>query len=174
MVERHDVAPVVGYDPELGLLLAALDDATNEVREELGDLDEAGLVGRPFPDGPSVGAVLLHMAESEAWWIQETVGGKKLPEAFRKQALCEETDPSVGRWGDAPAMPLAAYYRFLDEVRERTREVLRSERPGREIKPDPERPALTVRWIVSHLVQHEAYHGGQTVLIKRMLTGGTW
>ena len=173
MVETYDARPEPGLDPELATLLAALDDGTREWREELGDLREDDLVQRPFPEGPPIGAVLLHMAEAEAFWIEEVVGGRPLSEAFKRQTLSEETRQDEGVWGDAPRMPYAAYLALLDEVRARTRETLRREEdPERRLKPDPDRPGMTVRWALAHVVQHDSYHGGQCVLLKRIVREG--
>ena len=175
MVEVYDATPKIGGEPTLATLLAVLDDGTREWREELGDLNESDLVNRPFPGGPSIGAVLLHMAEVEAWWIQTVLGGRPLSDDFKRRTLSDETRQDEGVWGDAPQMPYAAYLDLLDEVRAQTHEALQNERDvARVLKPDPERPALTVRWIVGHVVQHDSYHGGQCVLVKRMLRGGMW
>lgn len=166
-----DVRPVEGYEPEIGLLLATLEDGTREWQEELGDVSEDSLIWRPFPNGPSIGAQLMHIAEVEAWWIAEVVGGRPLTDEFKRTVLADGTDVYADRWGEAPRMPLAAYFDVLAEVRARTRELLRDEQGDRLLHPDPNRPRLTVRWIVGHVVQHESYHGGQAVLLQRLAKG---
>ncbi len=171
----YDALPPAGFEPGLAALLAALDDGTREWREELGDLSEDELVARPFPDGPSIGAVLLHIAEAEAWWLQAVVGGQPLSDEFKRRTLSDETRQDEGVWGEAPRMPYEDYLALMDGVRAETYTRLRNEPDaGRRLKPHPGRPALTVRWIVGHVVQHDSYHGGQCVLIKRMLRGGVW
>lgn len=172
MLETTDVRPVEGYEPEIGLLLASLEDGRREWLGEMGDVDERALVQRPFPGGPSIGAEILHIAWVEAAWIARSVGGRALSEEFQRRTRADETDVDAARWPDAPQMPLADYLALLEEVRGTTREVLRAERdPARAIQSDPQWQPDTVRWIVSHVVQHEAYHGGQAVLVKRMVTG---
>ena len=171
MVEAFDTMPLEGYEPEIGLLLATLEDSTREWREELGEVRETEIARRPFEGGPSIGALLLHAAEAEAWWIDEVVGGRPLTPEFKLRTLSGETDVDAGVWGDAPTMPLDAYYEILDEVRYRTREALRGELPNRHVLPDPDRPGMTVRWVLGHVVQHDSYHGGQAVMLKRMIRG---
>ena len=167
--ELVDIAPIEGYDAELGLLLASLEDGTREWFAELGDLDEKGLVWRPFEGGPSVGALLLHIAHVEAVWIEAVIGDRALSDDFRRLTLAEETDVDAGKWGEAPSIPLAEYRAILDDVRKTTRQILVQEKDSaRIVASDPGRWDHTVRWIVSHVVQHEAYHGGQAVLVKRM------
>ncbi len=169
-----DIKPLEGYDPELGLLLAALQDGTNEWRDELADVDEDALLWRPCPGGPSVGAELMHIAEVEAWWVQEVVKGRPLTDDFKRRVLADQTDQYEGTWGEPPRMPLKAYFDLLDEVRAETRSLLTDETPDRAVCPDPNFPDRTVRWCLSHVVQHESYHGGQAVLLTRLATGGTW
>ena len=181
VVGVFDVAPVEGFAPEVGLLVATLDAGTYEWKDELGGIDEDRLVRSPFEGGPSIGALLLHVAECEAWWIEEVVGGRTLAEGFLQRVQAAETRQYEGVWPDAPRMPFEGFVSILDEVRERTKEILRGESADRAVPiPEhlravaPEREGFTVRWIVAHVAQHEAYHGGQAVMVKRMLTGGVW
>lgn len=169
MVTVSDIRPADGYHPEIGLLLAALEDGTREWLTELGDVDEETIVWRPFQGGPSIGAEIMHIAHVEASWIEETVGGRPLSGEFRQRTLADQTDVDTGRWGEPPRMPLGAYREILAEVRTRTREVLLAEKdPARPVQSHPDYWPDSVRWIVSHVVQHESYHGGQAVLLKRL------
>ena len=174
MVEARDVMPLEGYEPEIGLLLATLEDGTREWRGELGDLDPEETARRPFEGGPSVGAELLHIAFVEASWIDGAIAGRPPTEEFRARTLADRTDVDAGVWPDAPAMPLDAYFEIMDEVRYRTREALRDELPHRLVGRNPDRPGATVRWILGHVVQHDSYHGGRATLVKRVVTGGMW
>lgn len=176
-----DVRPPEGFSPELGLLAATLEAGTLEWQEELGPVAEDLLTQRSFPNGPSIGALLLHLAESEAWWIEEIVAGGKRSAEFLLRVKAETSNASQGVWTDAPRMPFGEYLELLEEVRRRTVDLLKDEVADRVIpipthlqEMAPGRTGFTVRWIVAHVAQHEAYHGGQAVMIKRMLTGGTW
>jgi uncharacterized damage-inducible protein DinB len=164
-----DVKPLDGYNPEIGLLLASLQDGTREWLGELGDVDEATLVWPPFPNGPSVGSEILHIAFVESSWIEASVGGRELTEEFRRRTLADVSDLEAGHWGEAPRVPFADYLAILKEVRGRSLDVLRNEGdPARPVRSDPDYHPDSVRWIVSHIVQHEAYHGGRCVLLKRL------
>lgn len=171
-MNASDIAPIEGYSPEIGLLLASLEDGTREWLRELGPLDEEGLVWRPFPGGPSVGSLILHIAWVERMWIDASLTRRWPPETFQKLTLVHETDVDAGRWGEAPRMPLAEYLAVLADVRRTSREALAKETdPARVVVSEPGAWGDTVRWIVSHVVQHEAYHGGQAVLVKKMYEG---
>ena len=76
-MKRIDVPPVEGLNPEVGLLLAMLDDGTREWRGELGEVPEEAAVWQPFPNGHSIGAVILHVAGVEAFWLHQVAAGRE-------------------------------------------------------------------------------------------------
>lgn len=80
MSGRIDIVPVSGLNVQVGLLLAALDNTTTEWRQELGDVPDEAVVWQPFPGGHSIGALLLHMADVEAYWLHEIAAGQERTE----------------------------------------------------------------------------------------------
>lgn len=163
---RIDIVPdPQAADARVGLLLAVLDNTTNEWRSELGDdvsLDQ--IVWQPFPGGHSIGALLLHIADVEAFWLHEVGAGRARTEEQKAALLSRETDQYAVRWPAPPREPLAWYFARLDEVRARTRELLPLADSERAM---PYRDAeFTLRWLLSHVISHEAYHGGQAVFLS--------
>lgn len=165
-----DVVPIPGLDPEIGLLGAALIDSTREWREELEELkpSAASLTWQAEPGGVSIGALFLHLIETELWWIQTVAGGIPITDAEVKRYRVDEIDQYADKWPQAPEMDLGGYFTMLQEVRERTLAVLGSlgspdrvvPRPGSETK-------FTLRWILVHVLQHDSYHGGQAVMLAK-------
>lgn len=68
------------------------------------------------------------------------------------------------QWPTPPRKPLAWYLEQQDTIRTRTREIIRT-------LNDPEMAipckgqTFTLRWLLHHVLTHEAYHGGQAVLL---------
>lgn len=154
---------------EIGLLAACMQDATHEWRDELGEIDEEGLVWQPFPNGHSVGCLILHMADAEAWWIEEVIAGKARPEGEELLLMSEETKQYGAHWPTPPKQPLSWYLDIADRIRARSLETLSTvDDPDRLIQREGWTEALNVRWIVNHVVGHESYHGGQAVLLNLM------
>jgi uncharacterized damage-inducible protein DinB len=165
----YDVAPVQGMHGEIAVLAAQLVDGTREWREELGDAEPGTVVWQPYPGAHSIGALILHMADVEGYWIEDMAAGRARPEEELRQLLSEETRQYGGEWPSPPVRPLAWYFEVQDRVRRRTMETLRDlADPSRVVRRENRDYGLTVRWIVAHVVQHEAYHGGQAVLLSIM------
>lgn len=78
MGRMYDVPPVTGRETSIGMLLSMLDDGTVEWRQ--GELEEITLpdeavIWQPFPGGHSIGAVILHIADVERFWLHQIAGG---------------------------------------------------------------------------------------------------
>jgi len=166
---KRDIEPRAGFEPDFGLLLAVLNDATRKWREELGDVSEEALRWQPHAGSHSIGAILLHIADVEAFWIEEICLGRERSAEELKQLLSEETEQYAGNWPTPPRMPLAEYYALQDKIRARTLESAREITPREYVlgKQGVDY-ILTSRWILHHVANHEAYHGGQAVLLKTL------
>lgn len=165
MKRKHiDVKPKADLDVQLGLLWAMLDDGTREWREELGEVSQEAIGWQAFPDGHSIGGVLLHMADVEAFWIQECAAGLERSPEELKMFLSEETQQHEVRWPAPPQQPLTWYFEQHDAIRKKTQRIVRELGDPEHLgyRPDYQ---FTLRWILHHVLTHEAYHGGQAVLL---------
>lgn len=160
----RDVKPAAGLDPQVGLLLAMLDEGTKEWREELGEVPDEVVIWQPFPQGHSIGAVILHIADAEAFWLQEVADGRPLPEDLKKTLLSNETDQYAGRWPTPLRRPLSWFYEQHDRIRKETHRTIRKLANPEHLGRRGEH-AYTLRWMLQHVITHEAYHGGQIVLL---------
>jgi uncharacterized damage-inducible protein DinB len=162
----YDVAPAEGYHPEIGLLIATLEDSQREWSQNLGRVSPLAVTWQPHAEGPSIGAVLLHMADCEAFWFEQFLGGKQ-PDAKEEQLLMvRETDLDNGKWPTPPTKPLAWYRALHRKVTTRARESLRGLDPEHVVRG--RRNEFTVRWVVAHVAEHDAYHGGQLVMLHEL------
>ena len=163
----YDVPALEGYDPEIGMLAAMLQDGTREWREELGDVDEDAIVWQPFPGSHSIGALILHMIECEVWWIESVAAGKELDAEAMKELMSEEIKQYSVEWPTPPNRPLSYFLDLQDRHRARSIETMKEFCATTQVKmKSTEEDSFTLRWIINHLVGHEAYHGGQAVFLK--------
>ena len=160
-----DVTPVEGLNVEIGLLLAMLDDNTQEWREELGDVPEETMVWQPAPDMHSVGALILHIADVEAYWLYQIAAGGERSEEELRRLLSEETQQYAAQWPAPPTQPLSWYYAQHDAIRERTHQTVRTLNDPIHTGSRRDKD-YTLRWLLHHVITHEAYHGGQAVLLS--------
>jgi hypothetical protein len=82
-MDRHPFVALEAASPDIGLLAASLQNATREWRQELGEVDEEAIVWQPVPDMHSIGALILHIVDVEAWWIESVAAGKSRHAASR-------------------------------------------------------------------------------------------
>ena len=163
--ENVDVKPMEGMETQTGLLLAMLDNDTQEWREHLGELSEDALCWQPIPDGHSIGVILLHIADVEAHWLHVVATGQIRSEEEVRRLLSNETRQDIAQWPAAPRRPLTWYYAQHDEIRERTLQTVRELNNPEHIGFRREQ-GFTLRWLLHHVITHEAYHFGQAVLLS--------
>ena len=115
-----DLPPVSGMPAEMGTLLVALEDSSREWRGELGDVPIEALTWQPFPGGHSIGAVLLHIADVENYWVHDFCQGFTTPNHEKAELLGEETMQDDVSWPTPPAKALEWYIEKLEWARART------------------------------------------------------
>jgi uncharacterized damage-inducible protein DinB len=130
--------------------------------ENLDGIDAAQAASRPVPEGHSIWEIVLHMIG----WTQEVV--RRLQGGAPGQPV-EGDWPAVGRvseeaWSRARAALNEAHAALADAVN-RFPESRWTERVGGE-RDAPLGTGVSYAAMVSGLVQHAAYHGGQIGLLR--------
>ena len=163
-----DAEPLSGYQEPYGILCAILQDGTNEWRWELDqDLSEDAMVWQPHPGMHSIGAIILHIIGVEIFWFEQFALGLPPDPEERKLTLKDQIDQEAWRWPVPPRKPLSWYFEFHDRIRARTMESIKKWPPADSARQHRDRQ-VTMRWVLGHVIQHEAYHGGQAVLLNRL------
>ncbi|MFN3728787.1 MAG: DinB family protein [Fimbriimonadaceae bacterium] len=163
-----DIAPWGDLPDPYGLFCAMLQDATAEWRGELTeDLPSSIVTWRPQPAGRSIGAVMLHLIQTEVFWMRRFALDERVPDEVKRELLWDELDIDAGIWPDPPAQPLSWYFELHDRYRNQTWEAVRQWPPAETVKGRPD-AKVTLRWVFGHVIQHEAYHGGQVVMMADM------
>jgi len=148
-----------------------LEDGTREWRGELGEVSEEAIVWQPVPNGHSIGGILIHIARAEMRWFHEVVRGISPTPEDRDLLMWESLRPHLGEWPAPPRRPLCWYLDVHDRIRARSLDLLAGlTDPAEEFAWRDDR--VTLRWVLHHVICHEAYHGGQAVLLA--LQHGSW
>jgi len=168
MIQHKDLPSPSSTAPEIGLLLSLLTETTQEWREELGDVPREVVTRQLRPGGQSIGGLLLHIADVEGYWLHEAIGGQVRPPEVVAALLSEETDQYNVQWPAPPDHPLEWYYARLDDVRAQTLAWVQTLTSASQMLAHPTRAerTYTARWLLGHVLTHEAYHGGQVVLLS--------
>ena len=165
MIQRIDVLPVPSADVQIGLLRAMLDEGTRGWREELGAVSDETVLWQPFPSGHSIGALILHIADVEAYWLHQIGAGQARSEEELTRLLSQETQQYEGVWPVPPREPLSWFLAQHDEIRARTRQIVSAWDDPAHVR-SREDTEFTRRWLLHHVLTHEAYHGGQAILLS--------
>ncbi len=163
-----------GVSPAIGYYLSGMEEVREQVRAAV-----TGLIGDKF-DRPaflgahSIGALVMHIGEAEWWWMQCNVAGHKLTDEDRRAPFWDVLDKpdAFATRGYSPEFCLDQ----ISSIRSQTKMLLASfsdddldrifsyERRGTTHEQ-------SLRWILHHLIDHEAQHKGQILMLKRMVGG---
>jgi uncharacterized damage-inducible protein DinB len=171
-MRRRVLTPHPGLSTGIGYYLSGMEEVRGQVSAAVKTIPD-DLIGKPaFLGAHSIGGLVLHIGEAEWFWIQMVVGGHQLTEEDRKQPYWDvlEDVEVVARSGYTAEFCL----REIEMIRNQTRDVLFTyndkdleriitfERKGKTTE-------YSLRWILHHLIDHEAQHKGQIFMLKRLM-----
>jgi uncharacterized damage-inducible protein DinB len=163
-----DAKPLPGYQEPYGLLCAILQDGTREWRWELDqNLSEDAVVWQPYPHGHSIGGIMLHIIAVEIFWFERFALDLEWDPEEKELLMVEDTDVDAWRWPEPPRKTISWYFEQHDSIRARTLEGIKKW-PAADSAKEHDGSQRTMRWVLGHVIQHEAYHGGQAVLLNRL------
>ncbi len=173
---KHSLSPVAGVAPGIGLSLAAMEEVRGQLREAVKEMSDEDLARRAAPGMHTIGALTLHIGEAEWWWMNCVIQGHQLTDEDRRQPYWDVLE-------DPDAFSSKNYSAgfcldTIDAIREETRGFLASltdaalENVYSHTRGERTMEA-TLRWILHRLVDHEAQHKGQILMLKRLLGAKT-
>jgi uncharacterized damage-inducible protein DinB len=171
-MQLRTLEPAPGVSSGIGFYLGGMEEVREQVRQAVSDLNKEQIGRTAFPGAHSIGALVLHIGEAEWWWMQCNIAGHKLTAEDRQSPywdVLESRETFAARGYSAEFC--------LDEIariRDQTRALLASfndadlerlftyERHG-------ETHEYSLRWTLHHLIDHEAQHKGQILMLKRLM-----
>lgn len=166
------LVPAAGMSSGIGFYLSGMQEIREQVVETVAGLS-GDVFDRPaFPGAHSIGALVMHIGEGEWWWMQCNVAGHKLTDEDRKAPFWDVLDEpdSFASHGYTAQFCLQA----IEKIRNQTRELLATFNDDdlERIFSFQRRGATheqSLRWILHHLIDHEAQHKGQILMLKRLM-----
>jgi len=169
---QFTLPPAEGLSREIGFLLAGMDEVRGQLRRAIESMSDVEISHPAFPGAHSIGALALHIGEAEWWWMNCVIQGHELTDEDRMQPYWDVLKDPDG----FAANGFSAGYCLerIAAVREDTRRFLASldDDDLERIYSHTRRDKLTehsLRWILHHLIDHEAQHKGQILMLKRLL-----
>jgi uncharacterized damage-inducible protein DinB len=169
---RRTLDSIPGFSNDVGFYLSGMEEVREQLREAVAEMS-LDQIGRPIvPDAHSIAALVLHIGEAEWYWMQCVVSRNEVTDKIRNAAYWDalEDPASFSQKNYSAEFCLNE----IKKIRQQTYETLVSfddsqldrvftfERRG-------ETHELSLRWILHHLIDHEAQHKGQILMLKRLL-----
>jgi uncharacterized damage-inducible protein DinB len=155
------------------LLKYMLDDIRRVTLSGIKGLTKEQLFQPPVEGEFPIGAYLMHLAEADLFWLS-IASGKEQPEDLKKRVYADCWFDSLKEKYNPPkeAPEINEYIDVLSEVRE----ILHKYLTTLEDKELEEKISLswrkgaevTKKWIIYHLIEHEAHTRGQIFLLIRL------
>lgn len=171
-MRRRVLTPHPGLSTGIGYYLGSMEEVRSQVNAAVKAIPD-DLISKPaFLGAHSIGGLVLHIGEAEWFWMQMVVGGHELTEEDQKAPCWDVLD-------DVEVVARNSYstefcLREIENIRNQTRDVLFSfsdKDLGRLITFERrgETTEYNLRWILHHLIDHEAQHKGQILMLKRLM-----
>lgn len=168
---RKILNPAPGVSHEIGFYLGGMEEVREQLREAVEGMSDDH-IGRPaIPGAHAIGALVLHIGEAELYWMQCVVSGRKVTEEIRRAAYWDVLkDPK--RFSEQ-SYSAEFCLNEIKKLREQTHETLATFKDSDlervfSIERGGETHERSLRWILHHLIDHEAQHKGQILMLKRM------
>jgi len=163
---QFELKPTEGYTTNIGLMVYMLEDLKNRITAEVKDLDLSQTDFEFDKDANSIGALLMHLVSTEAYYQIETLEGRQWTEEEEKRlgvagGLNEATKKTL------KGKPIQHYLALWDEVRQKTLAGLKTKDDSWFASELEE--GLSYHGIWYHVMEHEANHMGQIALVKNRL-----
>ncbi len=159
-------------DPEIGLLLRALEDTRRRMRPALKDLPPDLVDKEPPGGGSRIGALLYHVAIIEADWLFDDILGTQDTD-WPKELFPVDVRADGTHLTAFTGETVDQHLERLDNVRTMLVESIGAMTPE-ELHRPRERSDYFVSpaWAVHHLMQHEAEHRSQIGSVREALGAG--
>jgi uncharacterized damage-inducible protein DinB len=162
---QSEIKAPKGYSNDIGNMISMLDNLKRRVERHVVNLDQAGTDFLLDENANSPGAIIYHLAATEAYYQVYTFEGRGF-NAEEKEKW--ETALNLGDKARRAFKnkPITYYLDLYDEVRAKTKALLKTKDDAWFKKKIGN---MTMHWAWFHVMEHQANHMGQLALItKRM------
>jgi len=171
-MRRRILTPHPGLSTGIGYYLSGMEEVLRQITVAVKPIPDNQIGETPFLGAHSIGGLVLHIGEAEWFWMKMVVSGHKLTDEDQKAPYWDILE-DVGRV-TRNAYTTEFCLNETEKIRNQTRDVLFSyndkdleriitfERKGQTTE-------YNLRYILHHLIDHEAQHKGQIFMLKRLM-----
>lgn len=162
---QSEIKPPKGYTNDIGNMIAMLDNLKQRVERHVVNLDQNGTDFLLDEKSNSPGAIIYHLAATEAYYQVYTFEGR----TFNKAEMAKwSTALDLGEKArsEFKNKPIEYYIDIYDEVRSKTKELLKT-KDDKWFKKKIGN--MSIHWAWFHVMEHQANHMGQLALITKRI-----
>lgn len=162
---QNEIKPPRGYSNDIGNMISMLDNLKQRVERHVINLNQEGTDFLLDENSNSPGAIIYHLAATEAYYQVYTFEGRGFNAAEKRKW---ETALNLGKNArkEFKGKPIKFYLDIYDEVRKKTKELLKT-------KDDDwfktKTGNMSMHWAWFHVMEHQANHMGQLAYITKRI-----
>ncbi|SFR33989.1 Protein of unknown function [Robiginitalea myxolifaciens] len=163
---QYEIKPIEGYTPNIGIMVSMLEDLKARITEQVKDLDQTQTDFQYDEYANSIGALVMHLVSTEAYYQIETLEDRQWTEDERARlGLAGELNNETKKI--LQGRPIQHYLDLWDEVRRKTLTGLKTK--DDEWFASNIEEGINYHWVWFHVMEHSANHMGQIGTIKNRL-----
>jgi len=165
LFSQSEIKPPKGYSHDIGNMISMLDNLKQRVERNVYNLDQDGTDFLFDENANSPGAIIYHLAATEAYYQAYTFEGRGYNAEEKKKW---ETALNLGEKArqEFKGKPISYYLEIYDEVRKKTKELLKTKDDDWFAKKNGN---MTNHWAWFHVMEHQANHMGQLAMITKRI-----
>jgi len=160
------ILPKDGYTPQIGVLISMLENLKNRVQYTVQNMDQFQTDYLIDENANRIGALVMHLAATEAIYQQNTFGVEYTPEEQEKWNTALSLDE--GGRNNFKGQPISYYLAEYDKVRARTLELFKTKDDAwfNEVNPGE---AYNYHYFWFHVMEHQSSHLGQILFLRKRI-----
>ncbi|MCR9287506.1 MAG: DinB family protein [Bacteroidetes bacterium] len=165
--EAQNIKVEKGYSPQIGTTVSMLKDLKKRVTNSVRNLDQTGTDFLIDENANRIGALILHLAATEAYYQVYTFQNRGFN---RAESVKWDTALNLGDKAreELRGKPIQYYLDIWDDVREKTLKLLKT-KDDKWFEKKIKGTSMNNHWAWYHVMEHQANHMGQIrFFIKRI------
>jgi uncharacterized damage-inducible protein DinB len=163
---QNEIKPIEGYSPNIGTMVYMIEDLKDRITEQVKELDQAQTDFEFDKEANSIGALIMHLVATEAYYQIETLEESQWTDA-EKNRLGVGGGLNDDSKAQLKGKPISHYLNLWNEVREKTLSGLKNKDDAWFASQIDE--GINYHWAWYHVMEHQANHMGQIALVKNRL-----
>ena len=162
---QYKIEAPKGYTNDIGNMVSMLDNLKSRVERIVSNLNQKETDFLLDDNANRIGAIIYHLAATEAYYQAYTFENRGFNKEEREKWDVALNLGEVAR-RELKGKPISYYLDIYDEVREKTKELLKTKDDKWFSKKNGN---MSNHWAWFHVMEHQANHMGQLALITKRL-----